>query len=292
VLGAIAFFTCGPGWLPFLDDDLRLAERIAQSAALAVDNARLFREARQAMRAREEVLSVVAHDLRSPLGAISVSAELLTSFSLQPREQAYHMEIIQRATSRMSRLIQDLVDVDKIDSGRLSIERYVQEVEPLIDETVDLFRTRTLAKKIELRSEMPDGMLRIDADRYRLLQVLSNLVENAIKFTPAGGAVRIRAEAAGKEVRISVEDTGEGIAEAHLPRIFDRYWQGTEMAAKGAGLGLAIARGIVEAHGGRIWAESEVGRGSVFTFTIPNADAPSPGREPDLASSSARREAE
>jgi PAS domain S-box-containing protein len=289
VLGAIAFFTCGPGWLPFLDGDLQLAERIAQSAALAVDNARLFREARQATQAREEVLSVVAHDLRSPLGAISVSAELLMSFSLEPREQAYHLEIIQRATSRMSRLIQDLVDVAKIESGRLSIERYLQEVEPLIDETVDLFRTRALAKKIELRAEMPNGMLQIDADRYRILQVLSNLVENAIRFTPAGGEVRVRAEEAEGAMRISVEDTGQGIAEADLPRIFDRYWQGSEMAAKGAGLGLAIVRGIVEAHGGRIWAESERERGSVFTFTIPNGDAPASGPGQNVDSGTAGR---
>jgi PAS domain S-box-containing protein len=272
VLGAICLLSGGRGWLPLCEDDLAIAARIAQSAALAVDNARLLREAREATQAREEVLSVVAHDLRSPLGAISVSTELLMGPPLEPREQQFHLELIQRAASRMSRLIQDLVDVAKIEAGRLAIEPYLQEAEPLVMETLELFRTRAEAKKVELDYEVAGGMVQVYADRYRFLQLLSNLVENAIKFTPSGGRVRLLVEEEPGTTRITVEDTGTGIAEEDLPHIFDRYWQAENKPGKGAGLGLAIVRGIVEAHGGRIQVESVVGSGTRFSFTVPRRD--------------------
>jgi signal transduction histidine kinase len=272
VLGAICLLSGGRGWLPLCEDDLAIAARIAQSAALAVDNARLLREAREATQAREEVLSVVAHDLRSPLGAISVSTELLQAFPLEPRERMYHLEIIQRAAGRMSRLIQDLVDVERIKAGRLSIEPYLQEAEPLVLETLDIFRTRAEAKHIRLRCEMAGGMVQIYADRYRILQALSNLVENAIKFTPAGGEVVLYVDEVEGATRIRVADTGCGIAEADLPRIFERHWQAVQKSSKGAGLGLAIVQGIAEAHEGCVEAESEPGRGTTISLFVPRPD--------------------
>lgn len=262
-------------------NDLELAELLGRRAGIAIDNARLYAEAQSATQAREEILAVVSHDLRNPLGAILTGAAGMLNLEITERKAARirkNVETIHRAGERMARLINDLVDFASLQSGRLGIERGDCLVGELIDSTLEMFAP--LAEERELRLEgaaPPDRP--IHCDRDRVIQVLANLVANALKVTAAGGRVRVGAEEQAGAVVFSVEDTGPGIGPADLPHLFERYWRG-KATYKGTGLGLAIARGIVEAHGGRIWAESQVGVGSVFRFTLsPARGEPAPEEE-------------
>ncbi len=252
-------------------EDLALVEELARRASLAVDNARLFHDATQATRARDEMLGIVAHDLRNPLNTITMGATLMLEL-IEPgsrvRQQA---QMVHRAAERMNRLIQDLLDVRRIDSGRLAVEAKPESVQSLLTEATEMLRPLASAASLELSCGVDGGVPCVAADASRILQVLSNLVGNAIKFTAAGGRVRIHAETGSAEVRLTVSDTGAGIPADQLPHIFGRYWQGARADRRGIGLGLAIAKGIVEAHGGRIWVESQVGVGSRFIFTLPVA---------------------
>ena len=175
----------------------------------------------------------------------------------------------------MSHLIRDLLDMARIESRRLQLERCNHELAGLIGDALEMFQPLAGEGQIRLGADTPDAALALSCDRERILQVLSNLIGNALKFTPAGGSVRlvVRRDEANdaRMVCLGVADTGTGIAPENLENIFDRYWQVRASGRAGAGLGLSIARGIVEAHGGRIWAESEMGRGSTFWFTVPRA---------------------
>jgi signal transduction histidine kinase len=251
-LGVILFVSSSR---PYDEDDIALAERLAQLASVEVDDARLYREATRALSARDRVLGIVAHDLRNPLNVISMSAELLLDPSFSESQRADQVQMILRSAKRMDRLIQDLLDVARIEADRLFLQR------------TGLDAGRVGREAVELKPGVP----LISGDRDRLLQVLSNLIGNAIKFTPAGGAIQIRVEQAPEGVRFGVADTGPGIPADDLGRLFQPFWQAQRGSLDGAGLGLMIARGIVEAHGGTIWAESEEGQGSQFYFTIPAA---------------------
>jgi len=169
----------------------------------------------------------------------------------------------------MERLIADLLDVARLEAGTVSVLREPVELPALITDTLEQFEVEGLARKVTIRSEIQTSLPVVVGDRERLMQVLSNLLGNALKFTPEGRKIAVQVMMAGDAVRISVEDAGSGIAEADLPHIFDRYWQASRGSA-GAGLGLAICKGIVEAHGGRIWATSTVGRGTTVSFTLPS----------------------
>jgi PAS domain S-box-containing protein len=269
ILGALALFTAEGRRLDA--DDLSMGEELARRASLAVENARLYHAAQQATRARDEMLGVVAHDLRNPLGTISMAAELLleitadTPGSLGRRQ----VDIIRRSAGRMNRLIEDLLDVRRIEGGQLGVEPRPVQVRALIDEALEALRPLAAASALELELELPSDLPRVLADPARIQQVLSNLVGNAIKFTPAGGRICISGWRVSGEVCLSVVDTGPGIPSDQLPHIFGRFWQGGRADRRGVGLGLAIAKGLVEAHGGRIWAESRVGHGSSFFFTLP-----------------------
>jgi PAS domain S-box-containing protein len=257
----------------FDEQDLELASELARRAALAVDNARLYRAAEQATRARDDMLGVVAHDLRNPLSTIVMSASLLlelpadTEGTLMRRQ----IEIVQRAADQMNRLIQDLLDVRRIDGGQLAIDRKPESVTVVMNEAVEMLRPLAAANSLELIAQLASQLPPVLADAPRILQVMSNLVGNAVKFTPPGGRIILRAEPVDDEVRFTVADTGPGIAPEQLPHLFGRYWQGDRRDRRGIGLGLAIAKGIVEAHGGRIWVESTVGSGSDFHFTLQSA---------------------
>jgi PAS domain S-box-containing protein len=251
-------------------DDLALVEELARRASLAVDNARLFHEATQATRARDEMLGVVAHDLRNPLNTIFMGASLMLEVIGDPDAPlSKQAQMVHRAAERMNRLIQDLLDVRRIDAGRMAIEARPESVDGLLSEAMEMLRPLAGAASLELRCDIAPALPRVIADSSRILQVFSNLVGNAIKFTPAGGSVVLAADRADAEVRFIVRDTGPGIPADQLPHIFGRFWQGTPSDRRGIGLGLAIAKGIVEAHGGRIWVESQVGEGSRFIFTLP-----------------------
>lgn len=248
--------------------DLAAAEELGALAGLAVRNATLYAQAQRAARMRDEVLGVVAHDLRNPLMAISMYAHVLQEAGL-PAKHAEWVDVVLRNTERMNALIQDLVDVSALEAGRLRVQPAPCAVGPLLAEAVQLLEPQAKAAGVVLRRGAGREPPAVLADRDRVLQVLSNLLGNAVKFTPAGGRVELAVEARGAEVAFTVRDQGPGIAADDLPRVFDRFWQGAGMRRGGAGLGLAIARGIVESHGGRIWAQSVPGAGSTFSFTLP-----------------------
>jgi two-component system, sensor histidine kinase and response regulator len=228
----------------------------------------LKQRAEAATRVRDDVLATVSHDLKNPVGTIYTSASLLLDMPLPPEAQQRQLEIIRRTALRMDRLIQDLLDVSRMEAGRFTIEPVPESSQSLVLEVKELLGTMAAAQQLTLTHEFIGDDVKVRADRERVLRVFSNLVGNAIKFTPAGGRITIRAATRGQDVEFAVSDTGIGIEPQNLPRIFDRFWHGGE--GGGSGLGLAIAKGIVEAHGGRIVAESS-GAGTTFAFTLPHA---------------------
>ena len=248
--------------------DVEAAVELGVLAGLAMHNATLYAQAQRATRMRDEVLGVVAHDLRNPLMAISMYAHVLHESGVTGK-QAEWVDVVLRNTERMNGLIQDLLDISALDAGRLRVQPAPCAAGPLLAEALQLLEPQARAAGVRLSARRGGKLPAVVADRDRVLQVLSNLLGNAVKFTPAGGAVELAAEARGGEVVFTVRDDGPGIGPDDLPRVFDRFWQGTGTRRGGAGLGLAIARGIVESHGGRIWVESTPGAGSTFSFTLP-----------------------
>jgi len=224
--------------------------------------------AERSTRVRDEVLAVVAHDLRNPVHTVLGAAGVV---EIIPRGEAHdrHVQMIQRAARRMERLISDLVDVASIESGTLSVRKVPVDLTLIVTEVVELLETQIRERSIKVTSEVDPGIPVIMGDHDRLMQVLSNLLGNAIKFTPEGGNVRVRVSRNGDQVVVSVADTGIGISPTDLPHVFERFWRARDSSTKGAGLGLSIASGIVEAHGGKIWAESELGVGTTMTFALP-----------------------
>jgi signal transduction histidine kinase len=255
----------------FTAEDAALADEIAARAATSVENARLFHQAQQATRARDELLAVVAHDLRNPLNTITLASDALLeeiSESVHPSERR-QIAIVRRSADRMNRLIQDLLEINRLESGRFVLEIRSCPAEAIVRESLEMLRPLATANEIELSSDVSTHLPRVYADFSRVQQVISNLVGNAIKFTSRGGHISISASVRGDEVLVEVEDDGAGIPADHLPHIFGRFWQADRRDKRGIGLGLAIAKGIVEAHGGRIWVESREGVGSTFFFTLP-----------------------
>jgi PAS domain S-box-containing protein len=253
---------CGNG-------DLQLAEALADRAAMAIVNARLYRASVHASQLRDQVLSIVAHDLRNPLSTILLQTAALRRQGPEPERRSQKPEdAIYSAATRMNRLIQDLLDVALMESGQMTVERGRLSARELIVGAVEMLRPVAASSGLELRVDVEDDVPDVLGDRDRLLQVLENLIGNAIKFTQPGGSVVVRASPGDRGVLFWVTDTGSGIAAEHLPLVFDRFWQATRTTRVGAGLGLPIAKGIVEAHGGRIGVESTQGRGTTVWFTI------------------------
>jgi PAS domain S-box-containing protein len=257
-------------------DDLALAEELARRASLAVENARLFNAAGQATRDRDEMMAIVAHDLRNPLSTMSMAAQFLLDISgAEKTVERRNLEVIRRAADRMNRLIGDLLDVERIESGRLTIEPRPEDVIAVVCDAVEMLRPLAKSSSLRLRPVFDEALPRVLVDPGRIQQVLSNLIGNAIKFTPSGGSITVRAEHVPEGVRIAITDTGPGIPTEQLPHVFGRFWQGKRTDRRGLGLGLVIAKAIVEAHGGRIWVESQPGVGSTFFFTVPAESLPS-----------------
>ena len=249
-----------------LEDKADALERIAASERIARS------DAEAAIATRDALLAIVSHDLRNPLGAIVSSAGLLqhTTFGGNEGERIHKSaDSILRSADRMNRLIADLLDLAQIQAGKLSVEQSSQDVEGLINECLELMRPLAASRDLTGRT---GAILMVHCDRERALQILSNLVGNAIKFTPEAGSICIEADRAGHEVRFLVRDTGQGVSEEELPHIFDRFWQGHRKNRVGIGLGLSIVKGLVEAHGGRLWVESKLGAGTTFFFTLPRAE--------------------
>ncbi|AKV03288.1 Two-component hybrid sensor and regulator [Labilithrix luteola] len=259
-----------PGSRPYDERDVRLALRVADLAALAADNARLHQATRLAVLARDEIVGIVAHDLRSPLSTILLASRLLRRPGTEPeRRSSRNVELIERSAARMNRLIEDLLDVVRVDSKSLTVKREKLATNELLREILDGHRTAATAAKLDLVLECATNLPPVCADRDRVLQIFDNLIANAMKFTRPGGRIVLGASPRESEVVFSVADTGMGITAESLPHVFDRFWQARREDRRGVGLGLPIVRGIVEAHGGRIWVESQAGTGTRFAFTLP-----------------------
>jgi signal transduction histidine kinase len=268
VLGAISFFTDAGRSLSA--DDVVMAEDLARRAATAIDNARLYEQAQRAIRVRDDMLAIVTHDLRSPLSAI-VSAAALQIVTAPQDENGTKIrqraESIQRAAQHMARLVRDLADIGQIDAGRFSVERTPQDVAALAREVAEALKPVAHQRGTRIHVDIRDQVPPVNADGDRVVQVLSNLVTNAVKV--GATHITLRLEPRAEDVLFTVADTGPGIREEDLPHMFDRYWRGPHTSYKGTGLGLPISKQIVDAHGGRLWIESEVGVGSRFFFTLP-----------------------
>jgi PAS domain S-box-containing protein len=250
---------------------LRLAVELARRAALAIENGRLYEAAQRATQARDDLLGIVAHDLRNPLNGILMAAGLLRPRGFAERRSQRPGEIIERSAQRMNHLIEDLLEVTRMEAGRLPFEPGSLSPGQVIADAVEAQKPLVTAASLEIQAEVPVQLMDVWADRDRLLQIFENLIGNAVKFTPAHGHVSVGAEQGEDEVTFRVADTGAGIVDAELPHLFDRFWQGDRAKRGGAGLGLPIVKGIVDAHGGRIWVRSAPGRGTTFFFTLPTA---------------------
>ena len=250
--------------------DLEAADELRRRA-IEIDLERRLLSEQRAVRAREDLIAVVSHDLRNPLSAILLQAQSM----LRPSgsgEESLHLlragaERIRRSATHMKALIEDLLDLARLETQRFALHLQSVESRVLLDEALLAASPLAAAKRIAFTVDLIDSP-RLEADPARIFQVLSNLLGNAVKFTPEGGTITVRAARHGDELLITVVDTGPGIAADHLPHVFERYWKGRPASQAGAGLGLYIARGIVEAHGGRIWAESSAG-GARLIFTLP-----------------------
>ena len=247
-----------------------VAEDISEQRKAAQANRDARVQAERAARLRDEMLAVVAHDLRSPLHTIAIGLETMLKLSLPDDPRANRqLAIMQHSVQSMNRLILDLLDVTRIEAGNLAIAQEHVQVRALLNEALELFEAPAREHEVSLTFNAPEGLPCVIGEHDRLIQVLSNLIGNAVKFTPPRGRISVCVRRLDEHLEFSVADTGPGIAAEDLPQLFDRFWQADRAAHGGAGLGLAIAKGIVEAHGGHIWAESLPGRGTTFHFTIP-----------------------
>ncbi len=249
-----------------------LVQEIARRAALSLDSVERQRATERAVHVREDILGAVSHDLRSPLNNITLALGWLRS-ATDP-EACRAARIIERAAQRMSRMIGDLLDFSSLEAGHLAVNAEVLECEELLRDATDALTASAAAKRIRLEIGDCEPATLVVCDRERVLQVFSNLVDNAVKFTPEEGVIEIAvAILDDHQVLFSVRDSGPGISEEARHRLFDRYWQADANAKKGRGLGLYITRGIIEAMGGTIWIDSKLGQGSTFYFSLPRAAA-------------------
>lgn len=231
---------------------------------------------RRAVRARDEVLAVVSHDLRNPVGSIYSAAGLLLDVPLPEDRRREHLEMIRQSARRASRLIQDLLDVTRIEAGHLQLDPGPVKVRELLGEALEDVRGRAAQKDVEIAVNVADEAAVVWGDRHRLLQAIGNLVDNAVKFSERGGRVEMRAHADEGTIQLEVEDEGPGIEPAEQGRLFDRFWRARRSDREGTGLGLAIVKGVVEAHGGSVIVESRLGEGALFRIRLPER-GPGPG---------------
>lgn len=263
----------------FEPDELSLMQTIADQIAITLDRASLIAELRRradelarATQSREELLAVVSHDLRNSLNAILSYANLMLQQPDGPEHlRQRYLNGIRLAGRWMGHYIQDLLDVAQLDAGGIRIAPETAHVAELVEDAMTMLRPLAADREQTLEVELEDGLDAVLVDRTRFVQVLSNLVGNAIKFTPDGGAITVRARHDADSVRLEVEDNGPGIPPETADAVFERFWQGDASDPRGAGLGLAIAKRIVEAHGGRIGFTSPPAGGTTFYFTLPKA---------------------
>jgi PAS domain S-box-containing protein len=262
---------------PFDRDDARPVEELAYRMAIAVANARAFREALEANRLKDEFLAVVSHELRTPLNAMRGWMSLLRLSKLTEDQQAHALDVIDRNIGVQTQLVEDLLDISRIVSGKMRLSVETVALDAVVKAALDSVRPAAHAKEIQLHAstDNPQGVVQGDPDR--LQQIIWNLLSNAIKFTPRGGRVDVTVRHAGGHAELTVTDTGQGINPDFLPHVFERFRQADSTTTRkvgGLGLGLAIVRHLAELHGGTVMAASEgEGRGASFTLRLPAAVA-------------------
>jgi signal transduction histidine kinase len=276
ILGAISFVTT-QSRKPYVEADLVVANEVARRAAIALENSKLYRDAElerakaeRAVKSRDEFVATASHDLRGPLSNIVMATTILERIHPTDARVMKPLATIRRATDRMGALIHDLLDIARIEGHALVIEPSPIDIDAIIRDALENALPMARTKDLHIGIESSTSTL-VMADKSRVLQVLGNLLGNAIKFTPANGSITLACHHREHDVSVSISDTGPGISEEQLPLVFDRFWQAKGAARGGAGLGLAICRGIVEQHGGRIWVESKLDLGTTFFFTLPRA---------------------
>lgn len=261
--------------------DLDLALELGRRCAVTLDNARLLQETRAQSELRDRVLAVVSHDLRNPLSTVLLGASRLAALDVPaPAGEKVRTaaEQIRRSATRMKRLIEDLLDVAAIEAGQLSIAAEPAAAAELTRAAAEAFQAAAREKDVRLEVEVAPGLPPVRADHDRVIQALGNLISNALAVSAPGGRVQLRAALSGGEVVFQVVDEGPGVPEEERHHLFERYRRGATARYRGTGLGLSIARGIVDAHRGRIWADSAEGRGSTFSFVLPIAPMLPPAR--------------
>jgi signal transduction histidine kinase len=274
VVGTIMFVAAESG-RHYTEADLRFAETVADRAAVAIENAWAFEEAREANRMKDEFLAMLSHELRTPLNAMLGYTRMMRTGAVPIDRRDAALDVIERNGTMLAQILEDLLDVSRIVSGKLRLEMRPVQLGQVVNDAIGTVRPAADAKGIALECRVDEERLTFNGDRDRLQQVLWNLLNNAVKFTPTGGAVSVEAHAANGAVHIVVSDTGRGIPPALLPHVFERFTQGDTRLGReqrGLGLGLSIARHIVEMHGGTISAHSEgEGRGAVFRVALPTS---------------------
>ncbi|MDA0328423.1 MAG: ATP-binding protein [Gemmatimonadetes bacterium] len=234
---------------------------------------------RRAIQQREDVVSIVSHDLRNPLGVVLAAADLLLDLPLDDNQRRRQAEIIARSGRRMLHLIEDLLDLARMEAGALVVRPSQEDLLPILEEARSVFADQAEARSVLLEVSPAGGQPLARVDRDRIMQALSNLLDNAIRLTPSGGTVTLAAREDRDHVYVSVVDTGPGIAPDRLERLFDRFTQINGGGGGAAGLGLAIVRGVATAHDGEVTVQSEVGRGSTFSLRLPKR-GPLVGEDP------------
>jgi len=256
-------------------DELRQLADAFNSMAEELEGA--FARQQDLERARRQLIAAVSHDLRNPLASMRAMVESINDGVVADQQTIQrYLERLQREVEYLSRLIDDLFEVSQIDAGLIEIQLGWASLQDLISDTLEGVSAQAAQRRLAVEGKIEEGLAPVLMDTRRVQRVLSNLVQNALRHTPSDGTIRIEARDAGPEVRVSVSDTGEGIPPDEIPHIFDQFYRGDRARSRddgGSGLGLSIAERIVAAHGGRIWAESEPGKGATFTFTLPKGAA-------------------
>ncbi|HEX8847630.1 MAG TPA: PAS domain S-box protein [Pyrinomonadaceae bacterium] len=276
MLGAITFATAESGRI-YDSSDLPLAEDLAHRAATAVDNARLYQEGQKANRTKDEFLATLSHELRTPLTPIIGWTHMIRGGILKTADYDRGLAVIEKNSQTLARLINDLLDMSAIMSGKMRIDKVPVSLDAIIKEALETIRPSADLRKIEIEATLcGDEQVIVNGDRTRLVQIFSNILSNAVKFSEGGGSVRLVCQADDREARITIEDKGHGITEEFLPFVFERFRQADSSKTRshgGLGIGLALVRSFVEAHGGRVAAESAgPGQGSRFTVRLPRLD--------------------
>jgi signal transduction histidine kinase len=262
------------GSLLFRPEHAQLAGRLADHAAVAIENARLYEKVRQANEAKTEFVSFIAHELRTPMTSIRGYADMLSREmvgGLNTRQLQF-VRIINSNVTRMQILVSDLQDVSRIETGKMRMEIMPTPFGGALENALEVTQAQIEARSQKLRVEVEDGLPKVRADPTRLTQILINLLSNANKYTPEEGSIQVRAWANGKYVSCAVSDTGIGISPEDQARLFSKFFRSENAAVRGmpgTGLGLCIVKSLVELQGGEIEVESELGAGSTFTFTVP-----------------------